>query len=226
MKKGTNRWVAIGWRLVRTKGFYLLLSILLIVALYQKGLPDFLQFGSRQSAPARVSLTPDPAMNQMSLWPGGGKRTEVVAPVSEAQAVAFFQRFNKVATAEQKKFGIPASVILAAAYVNSFAGQRDCAEVANNYFALGCSGDWEGEKENSDGRCYRKYNSGWESFRDFNIALATTTWFGKLKKDAGHDWEKWVDGLADHDISDVYAAPDEMKKVIRAYRLFEFDSGK
>ncbi|MBK6932489.1 MAG: glucosaminidase domain-containing protein [Saprospirales bacterium] len=143
--------------------------------------------------------------------------------ISDATAVAFLRRFSRVAVAEQQKFGIPASVMLASAYVNSFAGQRNCALEANNFQAVRCTAEWGGPVATLSGACFRKYETAWESIRDFNLYLQQRNWFNKLKKSAGADWRAWAKGLATHRASDVEDFEAELVKVIEAYRLFELD---
>ncbi|MFN0035073.1 MAG: glucosaminidase domain-containing protein [Saprospiraceae bacterium] len=136
-----------------------------------------------------------------------------------AKTEAFLKRFAHVAVSERKKFGIPASVILAASYANSQAGQRETAGAANNFFALACTDGWEGETTKIGGQCVRKYETAWASFRDFSIHLAGQEWCGSLKKSAGKDWRKWVEKLGNEGVADA----KEMRKVIEAYRLEELD---
>ncbi len=62
----------------------------------------------------------------------------------DAGVDAFLTRFGHVAQAEQEKFGIPASVTLATALLYSRAGTAAGTRTHNNYFALGCTADWNG----------------------------------------------------------------------------------
>ena len=139
--------------------------------------------------------------------------------VDVAKAEAFLRRFANVALSERKKFGIPASVILACAYTNSKAGQRETAVAANNFFALSCADGWEGETIQINWKCVRKYESAWSSFRDFSIHLSSQEWYGSLKKSAGKDWRKWVEKLGSEGLSNA----KEMNKLIETYRLEELD---
>ncbi|MDZ4683024.1 MAG: glucosaminidase domain-containing protein [Saprospiraceae bacterium] len=137
-----------------------------------------------------------------------------------AKTEAFLKRFAQVAVSERKKFGIPASVILAAAYANSQAGQHETAVLANNFFGLSNAEGWEGETAQIAGKPVRKYETAWASFRDFSIHLSSQEWFGSLKKSAGKDWRKWVEKFGKEGVSN----PNMMQKIIEAYRLDELDS--
>jgi hypothetical protein len=147
------------------------------------------------------------------------ERVPETLELNASKVESFLKRFAKVAFSEHKKFGVPTSVILACAYVNSKSGLLEPASTANNFFALTCDGSWEGETDQINGQCMRKYDSAWASFRDFSIYLSSQEWFGMLKKTAGKDWRKWVEKLELEGVSNS----KEMTKVIEAYRLEEMD---
>lgn len=147
------------------------------------------------------------------------ERSSSTENVDGAKSEAFLKRFAPVAFSERKKFGIPASIILAAAYVNSQAGQAETVSEANNFFALSCADGWEGETSKVSGECMRKYETAWASFRDFSIHLSSQEWFGSLKKASGKDWRKWVEKLGSEGVADA----KNLRQVIEAYRLEELD---
>jgi hypothetical protein len=138
---------------------------------------------------------------------------------NRAVAEAFLKRFAPVAVSERKKFGIPASIILACAYANSEAGKRESAKSANNFFGLACADDWEGENAQIGGECVRRYETAWASFRDFSIFLTSQEWFGSLKKSAGKDWHKWAAKLGSEGVSNTQS----LKKVVETYKLDALD---
>jgi flagellum-specific peptidoglycan hydrolase FlgJ len=147
-------------------------------------------------------------------------RSPEIADLDAAKTEAFLKRFAKVARSECKQFGVPTSVILASAFVNSKSGLLESATTGNNYFALPCTDNWEGETIQIKGNCLRKYESAWASFRDFSIYLSSQEWYGSTKKNAGKDWHQWAKKLDKEGVSDAKA----MGKVIEAYQLEELDS--
>ncbi|MBL7808482.1 MAG: glucosaminidase domain-containing protein [Saprospiraceae bacterium] len=155
----------------------------------------------------------------LGFVPDESDRLKTKQNSAPADAEAFLKRFASVAVSEKKKFGIPVSVILAAAYVNSECAQNEAVSEANNYFALPCSDDWEGETVTISGDCLRQYETAWASFRDFSIYLSSQEWFAKMKKTAGKDWEKWVEKLDDAGI----AKSGKMSKIIQEFDLMELD---
>jgi len=215
------------WNYFKTNWFLIAMSALICFAVMRKfpqlnpfkkpGLKPIIERSTENLAAPKTGASllgyvPETPKNPPSL----------PASVSAEKTEAFLKRFAHVAVSERKKFGVPASVILAAAFANSRAGKHESATSANNFFALPCSPDWEGETAGIEGDCLRKYESAWASFRDFSIHLTSQEWFGSHKKMAGKDWTKWVDKLGKSGISD----PKVMKKLIETYKLDELDNLK
>ncbi|MBC7773918.1 MAG: glucosaminidase domain-containing protein [Phycisphaerae bacterium] len=212
------------WNFIKTNWFYLALGLLLVLYTIRK-FPSLNPFdatnknaqpekvtegkGARKGGAALLGFVPETPK----------ERPPEMDDVDASKAEAFLKRFANVALSEHKKFGTPASVILACAYVNSQAGQRETATAANNFFALPCSQGWEGETVQMGGKCVRKYESAWASFRDFSIYLSSQEWFGSLKKSAGKDGRKWAEKLGSEGVANAKV----MQKVMEAYRLHELD---
>lgn len=145
--------------------------------------------------------------------------TAELSIVAPEKTDAFLRRFAHVAVSERKKFGIPASVILAAACANSWAGTHNWLDGTNNFFGLPCDESWEGERADLGGKCLRRYETAWASFRDFSIYISSQEWTGRLKRKAGKDWRAWVEQFGKAGI----AHPKTMQRLIESYRLNELD---
>jgi flagellum-specific peptidoglycan hydrolase FlgJ len=212
----------------KTNWFTIALLLLLLLTLVRKFMPASgggatspKQKERKEANPEKYTATESPALLGFSAESPDAARQQPAA--DKAAAVAFVRRFESVAVSERKKFGIPASVLLGCAFVNSTAGMSDAATKANNFFALPCDSDWDGEKATIDGRCLRRYESAWASFRDFSIYLSGQEWFGSAKKSAGKDWQKWAKELAKHSISDVPDFDKKLVQAIQAHRLYDLD---
>ena len=212
------------WKFIKTNWFTIALVLLVLVYIIRKNLPPGPGKAVtpehkevKEATPEKYTSAESNTFLGFSLESARGG-SQKHSP-NEAAAVAFLQRFGKVAMSERKKFGVPASVLLACAYVNSSAGQRETATAANNYFALSCSDEWEGETSKVGGKCVRRYETAWASFRDFSIFLTSQEWFGSVRKSAGKDWRMWAKELDQKGISDG----SELEKVITAYRLYDLD---
>jgi flagellum-specific peptidoglycan hydrolase FlgJ len=143
--------------------------------------------------------------------------------IGDDEAMSFFKRFRKVAEGEEQKFGIPASVTLACAYVNSFAGSRDLSKTAHNYFALSCSAKWNGKSVNQNGKCYRSYETAWESYRDFTETVASQDWYTENRKSGKVKPSEWIGMLVKSGVSEVDNFENHAINAIERYHLFELD---
>ena len=112
---------------------------------------------------------------------------------------AYIRRFKDVAITEMEKFGIPASVKMAQALIESQAGTSRLATKNNNHFGIKCF-----SKSCKKGHCanfsddhhkdfFRIYGSAWESWRAHSYLIVK----GKYKKllDYGKDYKDWAHGL-------------------------------
>lgn len=218
------------WDILKKRWFSIALILIVLIAIFRKNL----RVNVRDTvAPAakeqKEKYTEDAAAaaargaSMLQLGAEGATAAVQLPDIDDATAMAFFTRFRQAAVAEQQKFGIPASVILANAYVNGFAGQRECATAANNFVALRCSADWGGPVTTISGVCFRKYNTAWESLRDFNQYLSRRDWYSNTRKTAGTDWRHWTKALAAHHLSDVDGYEAAMDSAIRRFSLAELD---
>ena len=56
----------------------------------------------------------------------------------------YINKFKQYAIDEMKSHGVPASITLAQALVETDAGKSDLAVIANNHFGIKCHKDWQG----------------------------------------------------------------------------------
>lgn len=112
---------------------------------------------------------------------------------------SYIRRFQEVAKTEMEKFGIPASVKMAQALIESQAGTSRLATKNNNHFGIKCF-----SKSCKKGHCanfsddhhkdfFRTYVSAWESWRSHSYLIVK----GKYKKllENGTDYKDWARGL-------------------------------
>lgn len=212
------------WKFFKTHWFSIALILIVLLALVRKNLGNII--GGTKNSKAKAEKYTDLAAlhdtkSLLGILGSSGLNAQALPNIQETDAIQFIKRFSKLAQAEQKKFGVPASVMLSLAYVNSYAGSRTPATQANNFFALPCTTQWDGAMTQLEGHCFRKYNTPWESFRDFSIFLAGQDWLGPLRKSAGGDYKSWINGMIG--VSDVPNARSELLRVIETYQLYQFD---
>ncbi|MCP3931584.1 MAG: hypothetical protein GY705_21065 [Bacteroidetes bacterium] len=153
----------------------------------------------------------------------GRKNESELSVIPEDTKQAFIKRFSHVAVNERKKFGIPSSIILANALHQSFAGQREIAVKGNNFFALPCTSDWQGESGTYQGSCYRHYENAWMSFRDHSLYL-TSGKYSSLRQLPADDYKAWAKALAKNGFSDDRKLASKLVKIIEQYQLYALDA--
>jgi hypothetical protein len=149
---------------------------------------------------------------------GGDGRSTELSSIDEEKKEAYLKRFAKVAREEQKRYKIPASIILAVSLYQSAAGQRDVSLDINNQFALPCGGSWNGACREFQGHAYRKYSSAWASFRDFSLFASEN--FARLK---GADYEAWALALENDGFAETDDFAKQIVEIIEEYRLDSLD---
>jgi flagellum-specific peptidoglycan hydrolase FlgJ len=145
--------------------------------------------------------------------------------VDDADIQAFVRRFAHVAQAEQDKYGIPASVILAHGLLKSQAGQAQFAAQGNNFFALTCTDDWDDQTQDDPTRtytCLRKYDNAWLSFRDHSL-FYTTGKHTSLRNIGANDYQAWAKALRKSKYNDVKALDDQLLAIIARLSLTQYD---
>ncbi|MEO1518828.1 MAG: glucosaminidase domain-containing protein [Bacteroidota bacterium] len=156
---------------------------------------------------------------------GGGRSSEKrseLAQIDKQVKQAYLKRFAHVAQNEQKKFGIPASIILSNALLHSFAGQRDLSLAGNNHFAIPCTTAWMGASGTYQDACYRHYESAWSSFRDHSLYI-TKNQFAHLTQLKSDDYKGWAKGLEKAGFSDFGGLAKSLVKIIEEHGLHQLD---
>ena len=142
--------------------------------------------------------------------------------VSSYAKEQYLKRFAKVVVEERRKFGIPSSILLASAFIQSHAGKQSIAEQTNNHFAIPCTSEWSGPSKNIGGQCYRQYENAWMSFRDNSIYLSTGK-FSKLQSLDSTDYQAWPVRLEQLGYSEYDNFAQQVIQVIEHYGLNALD---
>ncbi len=161
-------------------------------------------------------------LSRMELTPlsfGGASKTYLqrLASIDDATKRAYLSRFARVAQGEQKKYGVPASVLLATAMLMSQAGASEAALKGNNHFSLPCTQDWKGDSGQYSGACLRHYENAWTSFRDCSFFL-TTGPNARLCPD-NNNHKEWAKALGKMGFPGGADFPDQVVTVIETFGL-------
>ena len=63
----------------------------------------------------------------------------------DAVALSYIEQYKELAIIEMHRSGVPASITLAQALIETNAGRSDLALKANNHFGIKCKRTWNGE---------------------------------------------------------------------------------
>ena len=155
------------------------------------------------------------------------------APVSatslqEKQARAFISEYAQTAKSEMEIFGIPASIKMAQALIESRAGSSYLAKNNKNFFGMKCfskkcrKGHCSNATDDHHKDFFRKFENTWESWRAHSKLLSQGRY--KHLKSHKNDYKKWAHGLkeAGYATDKKYAA--KLINVIEKYQLYKLDS--
>lgn len=119
--------------------------------------------------------------------------------LTDRKAKEYILRYAKIAVVEMHKFGIPASVKMAQALIETGNGESALARKNNNHFGVKCfsnkckKGHCSNFGDDHHKDFFRKYGSAWESWRAHSQMISTGKYKTLITK--GNDYESWAHGL-------------------------------
>ncbi|RTY98593.1 LysM peptidoglycan-binding domain-containing protein [Flavobacterium sp. RSP49] len=142
--------------------------------------------------------------------------------------VTYVSIFKDIAMGNMRNYGIPASIILAQAILESGAGRGNLALNANNHFGIKCHVGWTGESIRHDDdaaqECFRKYDNPSESFKDHALFLTGRSRYAGLFEFSKGDYKAWAKGLKAAGYATDPKYPDKLISYIERYNLHEYDN--
>ena len=145
-----------------------------------------------------------------------------------ATRTQYVEQYKDIAIREMKEYGIPASITLAQACLESGDGKSRLATEGNNHFGIKCHNDWGGKKmyhdDDAKGECFRVYAHADESFKDHSVFLKYRKRYAELFDLDVKDYKGWAHGLkkAGYATNPQYAPM--LIKIIEEYELYKYDS--
>ena len=141
-------------------------------------------------------------------------------------AESYIDRFKDIARAEMKTHGIPASIKLAQALLESGSGNSDLAMQANNHFGIKCNIGWKGKSilkdDDEKDECFRVYDQAEDSFKDHSEFLKKKRYEALFKLDK-MDYVSWAKGLKEAGYATNPKYPELLVGIIERYQLQRFD---
>lgn len=149
----------------------------------------------------------------------------------------YIRTFRQIAIQEMERTGIPASIKLAQAILESNGGKSELAVKAHNHFGIKCGNDWKGptyelkdddydDAGNHINSCFRVYRKDEASFiahseflRDPNKASR----YGFLFRIPPTDYRRWAHGLRKAGYATNPRYPQLLIDMIERYHLDQYD---
>ena len=158
----------------------------------------------------------------MILLAAVGLTMGLAAQKQNESYLAYIDRWKQTAIENQADYGIPASIIMAQALLESSAGQSELAVNANNHFGIKCTSEWFGAvyyyDDDSKGECFRQYNNAAESFKDHALFLQRPR-YATCFEIAVEDYEGWSRRLKACGYATDPGYANKLIKLIEDYRL-------
>ncbi len=145
----------------------------------------------------------------------------------------YIEQYKSIVINESKRSGIPASIKMAQAIVESGSGTSTLAKDYNNHFGIKCGATWQGKKamreddDYNDGllvkSCFRWYEDSNASFFDHTDFLSKSTRYASLFLLAKTNYVAWAEGLKKAGYATDPNYPTKIIRIIEEYRLYEWD---
>lgn len=134
----------------------------------------------------------------------------------------YIEQWRETAVQQQTDYGVPASITMAQALLESAAGQSELALNARNHFGIKCTSEWFGGvyyyDDDSQGECFRMYADAGESFKDHSLFLQRPR-YATCFEIAVEDYEGWAYRLKACGYATDPSYAQKLIKLVEDYRL-------
>lgn len=150
---------------------------------------------------------------------------QVVSELPRFSRAQYIQTWKDEAIKQMREHGIPASITLAQAILESGDGNSQLATGANNHFGIKCHG-WAGKKVYHDDdkkqECFRKYKNAHGSFEDHSLFLKRSR-YAFLFDYKITDYKSWAKGLKKAGYATNPKYPALLIRLIEENNLVQYD---
>ncbi|WP_372934233.1 glucosaminidase domain-containing protein [Mariniphaga sediminis] len=139
----------------------------------------------------------------------------------------YIRKYQLLAIEEMGRSGIPASIKMAQACLESANGNSELSRKSNNHFGIKCKSYWKGQKvyydDDARGECFRKYKSVEESYIDHTNFLMGNPRYAFLFKLPPEDYKGWAKGLKEAGYATARHYDKTLIKIIEDHKLYRLD---
>lgn len=148
--------------------------------------------------------------------------------VTTELVLKYIDSYKEIAKDNMQKNGIPASITLGQAILESGAGTGPLSVQGNNHFGIKCHKEWTGASirhtDDEENECFRKYDDPSHSFRDHSYFLVSRPRYADLFKLEKDDYKAWAKGLKAAGYATDPKYPDKLISLIERYQLQKYDA--
>lgn len=148
--------------------------------------------------------------------------------VTTQMVMAYIDRYKDVAKENMNRSGIPASITLGQAILESGAGTGPLSVQANNHFGIKCHKEWTGASirytDDEENECFRKYEDPSQSFKDHSYFLTSRPRYAELFGFEKDDYKSWAYGLKAAGYATDKQYPEKLIGLIERYQLQRYDA--
>lgn len=141
----------------------------------------------------------------------------------------YLRKYQQLAISEMVRSGVPASIKMAQAMLESDNGNSNLAQRSNNHFGIKCKTGWTGGKvyhdDDEKNECFRKYRSVEDSYVDHTEFLRNNPRYAFLFQLPIGDYEEWARGLKKAGYATHHSYDKLLIKVIEDNQLWRLDQG-
>jgi LysM repeat protein len=147
---------------------------------------------------------------------------------------SYIEQYKDIAIAEMERTGIPASIKMGQAILESSHGNSDLSRNSNNHFGIKCKKEWQGKKyyhkdddRNKRGKliksCFRVYSSVTDSYIDHSNFLMTRDRYTQLFDIPSTDYKGWAKGLKSSGYATAKHYATKLIQIIEKNELYVLD---
>lgn len=151
----------------------------------------------------------------------------VTQAIGQNSRAAYIQQYQLLAIEEMNRSGVPASIKMAQACLESADGKSELSRKSNNHFGIKCKSYWKGKKvyydDDEKDECFRKYKTVEESYIDHTNFLMDNPRYNDLFKLPTDDYVGWAKGLKRAGYATARDYDTRLIKIIEDNQLHRLD---
>ena len=139
----------------------------------------------------------------------------------------YIMKWRHLAIDNMEVYGIPASITMGQAILESGYGNSTLSILTNNHFNIKCKKEWTGERrlwsDDNPDDCFRVYESVEESYNDHGDYLSSRSWYEFLFAYEITDYQSWAKGLKQANYATDPQYAEKLIRVIEDTHIYLFD---